>query len=76
MVLITMAAMKVDADSCKEMPRMFKKKSKKHVYEVKRGYAFPWSWEARVRCPAGSPWPHDSGMRGEGDVAGDGGSVG
>lgn len=25
-VLITMAAMKVDADSCKEMPRMFKKK--------------------------------------------------
>lgn len=42
-VLITMAAMKVDAESCKEMPHMFEKS---HVCEIK--------WDLRVPAELGS----------------------
>lgn len=62
-VLITMAAVKVDADTCEGMPRMF---LKSHVHGVKQHLRVPVELGARVQCPAGTPQPQESRRRGRG----------
>lgn len=51
-VLITMAAVKVDADTCEGMPRMFLA-----VFMCSSGAG------SKVQCPARSPQPQDSRRR-------------
>lgn len=59
-VLITMAAVKVDADTCEGMPGMF---SNSPVYGMKQCWCVPVELGARLQCPAGSPQPLDSSRR-------------